>query len=106
MLKDVENENRIKAMAADGGGPIAVEVRRNTAETRMISGAPALSVVHCNILVDYSSIDTSVRMGEANGAPVAATKVKQFRSCRQRQLTDEVMQAGRRRLDRILPFPV
>jgi hypothetical protein len=106
VLKDVEYEDRIEAVAADGGGPISIEVHLNMAEVRMICGAPALCVVHCNILIDYSSIDASVRMGEANRAAVAATKIKQFRSCRQRKLADEVMQAGRRRLDRILPFPV
>jgi hypothetical protein len=32
MLEDIKNEDRIEANAADGGGPIAVEVRRNAAE--------------------------------------------------------------------------
>lgn len=62
MLQDVEYKDRIEASAADGGGPIAVEVRLNMAEMLMISGASALCVcvVHRNILIDYSSMDASV----------------------------------------------
>lgn len=40
MLEDIKNEDRIEASAADGNGPIAVEVRRNAAEkiTEAMSG--------------------------------------------------------------------
>ena len=40
MLEDIRNGDRIEASGADGGGPIAVEVRRNAAEivTEPMSG--------------------------------------------------------------------
>ena len=83
VLEDVECEDRIEARVADCGGPIAVEVRRNMAEMQMISDAPDLCLVHRYILIDYNSIDTSVRMGEAHRAGVTATKTEQLRSGRQ-----------------------
>jgi hypothetical protein len=106
VLEHIEHGDRIEALTGDDSSPIAVEICRNPAELRMIGAASALCVVHYNMLIDYSEIDTPIRVGQANRAAVAAAEIKQLRSGRQGQVADEVMQACRRGLDHILPLAV